>query len=1128
MRRYCLVLGLLFCNQITQAQGVLSGGAWYKLAVTEAGVYDIDARLLGELGLDISVVDPRGVQLYGQNGEPLSQVVADQVPEGLLPVAMYFEGNDNAVWEVDERWLFYAPAAGVRTYDVVTRLYDQRLHLYTDTLYYYFTYGQGSAVVLETTASDFATDQVVRTYDALHHHKEELSNVITSGRAWYGEELFVPSKTSLSFDLPFRPAVGVPVHVRSAVMGACEQRACSVAVTLQGDALLTHRFAARPSSNAGSGTSYGVFGYNDVQRVVHTAASAVDFRLGYTLEGTVGSLARVADFFVQTTLPLRYEGGFFFFRNGSLGELRALGYEVALDGDSPRDLLLWEVTNPLRPMRIPFELQDQRLLFRAMTRPRSEFVLFDSREVRAPQYVGRVPNRRIRDGLVPDMLIITAFDLLPAARRLADFRQKNDGLAVRVLLVDAVYDIFSAGIADPTALRNCVRYFYHLDPDKLRYVLLFGGASYDVKGLRDPLVASVPTYQSRESLNPTSTYSSDDYYGFLQVGQGLWEESPPVEHMLAVGIGRIPARTLAQATVVVDKIIAYSDAPPGDWRQKLYFVADDGDHNLHSRNTEDLVIYLDTTYAQYQTKRLYLDNFEQLRSQGRQSSPSCKRVLEEAIQQGALCVNFNGHGNRSSWTAEGILDAATINTLENSRRLPLFVTATCEFGRHDVPRLSSEGERLLFHPQGGSIALMTASRPVFASANYSLDSAFTRAVLRPLPDGTMPRLGDIMRETKNAALGGNRSFILLGDPSLRLAYPKYRARITHINNREVAQDTLRAFSRVTLQGIIEDASDQFVNYTGQARISAYDKTRAFETLGDESDPFIYEERSSLLFSGISSVQRGRFEVSFVVPRSISYRQGDGRVLIYLNPSDLTQPDGSGVWDDFSIGGSVEPVIQDHEGPVIRAYIGDRSFISGDRVGPSVVLYAEFRDATGIRLSSNGVITPLAARLSGNGEERTYSLVSNYQAALDSYQEGKLRYTFPLLEPGAYTLELEAWDNYDNISHMTLDFIVSSHTPLRIFNVINFPNPLTNQTTFTFEHDKGDNLLTVELYVSDLHGARVDTRVWRVGGNQGRVSNLLWHLPRRTLPSGIYVYTLRVTAVSDQTQGTAQGRFILKY
>ena len=338
---------------------------------------------------------------------------------------------------------------------------------------------------------------------------------------------------------------------------------------------------------------------------------------------------------------------------------------------------------------------------------------------------------------------------------------------------------FQSGAQDVTAIRDFIKLQYE-KYSQLQYVLFFGDCSFDYKDRSLRSTNFVPVYESRNSLHPLWSYSSDDYFGFMDAEEGDWMETQAGDHTMEIGIGRIPIQTEEDGEAVVNKIIRYQTnwLGYGKWRNKITFIADDGDNNIHQQDANMMATYVDTTRKELNVNKLFLDAYKQ----DQNKSPQASGAFLDAISRGNLIVNFTGHGNEGQLTHEDIFNELMISDLNNNILMPLFITATCQFGNYDNPNQVSGGEQMVLLPYGGAVALITATRPVFSNTNYQLNEAFYFSAMQK-ENGEYKRLGDIMRETKNNSLAGagNRNYALLGDPMLRIAFPRQEVVLTAIN-----------------------------------------------------------------------------------------------------------------------------------------------------------------------------------------------------------------------------------------------------------------------------------------------------------------------------------------------------------
>jgi hypothetical protein len=656
----------------------------------------------------------------------------------------------------------------------------------------------------------------------------------------------------------------------------------------------------------------------------------------------------------------------------------------------------------------------------------------------------------------------------------------------------------------------------------LKFVLLLGRGSIDYKERIANNTNYVPIYESRNSLHPIYSYSSDDYFGFLDDGEGEWEENFLGDHVMDISVGRIPVVSPFEAADVINKIIIYeSDSRCyGPWRNDIYFVADDGDGVdgiRHSNDAEKLSVLVDTSYSNFNIGKIYVDAFPQIILPDRQESPEARQAVNDAIKSGALIMNFTGHGNELQWTSEKILDNSMVTRWENLYQLPFFVTATCEYGRHENPHLRSGAEYAMINKRGGVIGLVTTSRPVFASTNYILNQAFYSQVFEKV-DGKYQTIGEIFRNTKNESLNGsvNRNFSLLGDPSMKLAYPDQNIVIEKINEMPIESqiDTLKALKNVTISGKIFNSDQTHMNkYNGILTATVYDKSIRAETLGTQDPVMLYDIRKSLIFNGDVTVINGEFEFQFVVPKNISYKIGDGKISLYAinNEKDL---DAAGSNIDIPVGGSINVTDLDNLSPEIYMYLEDTTFIDGELTSDHPMLIADLYDENGINITENGVSQGIIATLDDNEE---YILNSFYKADLDDYRGGRLAYQFSELEEGLHFMILKVWDTHNNMSEGYLEFIVGEGHELIIKNLLNYPNPFSEETTFSFEHNRSGEDLGIVVRIYSQLGSLVRVIEGVSGNSEFRVNDIKWDGrggSGKKLESGIYIYRINVRSLVD--------------
>jgi hypothetical protein len=670
--------------------------------------------------------------------------------------------------------------------------------------------------------------------------------------------------------------------------------------------------------------------------------------------------------------------------------------------------------------------------------------------------------------------------------------------------------------------------------DSTIYLLLFGDASYDYKS-KFPVANQnrtqnntnyIPVYESYESLHPLSTYSSEDYYGFLDDNEGTWNEGGGQIELLDIGIGRIPAHSPDDADIMVNKILNYSNQDHyGKWRNRITLISDDEDENLHLSDSERLSRTIESRYPNYNVHKVYLDMYKQVPVPNGKRSPDCVTEFDRAVEQGSLLINYVGHGGETGLAHEQILTVPQINSWNNYNNPTFFVTATCEFGRYDDPRRNSGAEFTFLNPNGGSIGLVTTTRPVFAQTNMLLDSSFISCAFKPI-HGRMPRLGDIIQNTKNMSVSGvnNRNFSLLCDPSLRLAYPSEKVKVTSVTERPagLASDTLKALGTFTITGAVTDQQQNtLTNFNGVVNVTVFEKKNLIRTLGDNyvpsplsgSIPTDVPVRENIIYEGIATARNGLFTTTFVVPKDINYNVGLGKISLYAASSNT---DANGSKNDIYVGSAATNVAADTIPPVISLFMDNESFVYGGLTGNNSLLISHFSDSSGINTAGLGIGHEITATLDGN-KENVKVLNEYYTSDLDNFRSGKVRYLFKNLLPGPHELRVKAWDTHNNSSEKRIEFIVANSDHFALEHILNYPNPFSTNTTFHFDHNRSGDDLDIQIQIFTVSGKLVRTLSATSYASKPHVSEISWNGRDEyndILARGVYIYKLSVRSAKD--------------
>ncbi|WP_266362122.1 type IX secretion system sortase PorU [Tellurirhabdus rosea] len=1120
-------------NAVAQSgESVLKTGTWYRLAVTKTGVHKLDAAYLRKIGLSTNGLNPQNIRIFGNGGAPLPQANARPRPLDLTENAILVSGEADGRFDAADAVYFFARSPHLIYVDSTAQdgagpRLTHRLNPYSDTTYYYLTVTpQQTGLRIRTSPFSAPNAPLISRGDDYIFHEKELVNRAQSGREWYGESFGLSSEQTFSLNVNGLVA-GRPALVTTALLSQGTDTT-RFHVRWGGLVVSTHVFA--PLSDY----RYERKGIESRQTIRLNAPAGETIALGFSYDrGKAASAQGFLNFFgVQVERELGLYDPQQVIRSLESATRPASRFAVR---QATGSLRVWDVTNPLRPVQRTVTLNGTSGEFTAEGGQLREFVLFTEEKAYEPDRAVAVPNQNLKGQPTPDLLVVTAPAWRAQAERLAAFRRQHDGLEVLVTTTQEIYNEFSSGQPDPTAIRDAARYFNGRKPGKLAYLLLFGDATYDYKGITSvlnaaQLASTVPVYESRESVHPVMSFSSDDYFGFWKPEEGEWPETFNGDHLLDVGIGRLPVRSVSEARDVVDKLIRYATDKTlaGDWQNRISFVADDGDYNIHQNDANLLADRIGELQPALRTEKVFVDDFPRQSTSLGKRAPGVNERLQSAINEGRLVINYSGHGGDSGWAEEQILTTQEILNWRN-RRLPLMMTATCEFGRYDNPAITSGAELALLNRQGGAIALLTTTRPVYSNTNFILNQAFY-AVLASRSAAGAPRLGDLVRETKNNSLAGslNRNFTLLGDPSMRLAFPEVSVQLTRINGRNAgAPDTLSALEEVTLEGEVRQNGQMLAAFNGTVQLRLFDRASLVTTLGagTESPKMTYRDYRSLLFSGQASVRNGRFTCRFVMPKGVEPTIDFGRIYAYAVRSDSLMT-ASGGLKAVPVGGTTAAPVPDTRPPVVQLFVNDTTFADGGTVaGPDVQLLARIADESGLNLVPRGTGGGISLQLN---EEPAVDISPWYEADADNYRKGTVLYPLKNLKNGTYTVRLKAFDAYNNQSEAALKFIVSDRPGIRIESVTAGPNPFRESVRFWIRHNRAGEELEATLTISDARGRVLGQQRTECQNCSSVWNEIRWEAGQTAvgeLSPGMYFYQIGLTSKTDGSRTVHSGKLL---
>jgi hypothetical protein len=1125
----------------------LAGGEWFRFQVAREGVYKLDHAFLQQLGLPMAGLASDRINVYGNHAGVLPTQNGAMPPTDMLCNAVEVVDGGDGQLDPGDHILFFASGPDDWVWSETLQRFVHTKNTYTDSATYFIGLDIEPAkrIAGAELSAEAATD-VVTAFSDRQFIDRDLVNLLKSGRTWYGETFDITTTYNYSFQAPFIRSAEptcLTVDVLSRTIGVSNSSQWQVNVAGQ-----TFNF-----NDAGvSGNYAGAYADSSRRTFCFTAVgNNLPVSVTFNKSDPISSLGWMNYLELNTRRDLTMSGDQLLFRDPStVGAGRVSEFILAQAGAVER---IWEVTDPVSVGRVDFTVDGTAKRFRVAADGLRQFIAFRNTGYLEPTPVGRVAPQDLHATAIPtELVIVCPPQFWSEAQRLAD-RRADEGLSVVMVTPQQIYNEFSSGQRDATAIKRYMKMLYdRAGADSTlfpRYLLLFGDGSYNNYNLSDGNQNLIPSFQSVNSWIPSQCYTTDDYYCLLDDNEG-----EALTDIVDAGVGRIPVSNGTQAREMVDKILNYdkfmlqsstgsscatgSDGGASDWRNWVLFASDDqsGDGfegTIHMLYSDELANTVEQQEPCLNIAKVYLDAYVQESTPGGQRYPEAEVALRDRVQKGLLLVNYIGHGGEVGWAHERLLDNQTILGWSNLDRLPLFMTATCEFTRWDDPARTSAGEWVLLNPNGGGIALMTTTRIAYSGANQALARRFFAHVFETVDEqGRAERFGDIYRRTKaDVSTSGNnyRNFCLLGDPSIRLALARNSARITAVTDTlGNAVDTLKALATVRIAGeVLDDQGQVMTGFNGVVVPTVFDKESNVSTLAnDGGGPFNYQLRRNIIYRGKASVVDGRFAFTFVVPKDINYQVGPGRVSVY---AESLGTNACGYDNGRPVGASDPNAVADDAGPRIDLFMNDERFVAGGTTNEDPLLLAKLFDENGINTLGNSIGHDLTAVIDGNTEN---AIVLNdvYQADLNTYRSGQVRYRLNDLAEGTHTLDLKAWDVHNNSSTRSLEFVVAASAELALERVLNYPNPFTTRTEFYFEHNRPCGELDVQVQVFTVTGRLVKTLGRRLACEGFRSEPLAWDgLDDQgdKLGRGVYVYRLSIANEAGEAADKVEKLVILR-
>ena len=966
----------------------------------------------------------------------------------------------------------------------------------------------------------------ITSFDDYQYHELDKVNIVKLGRRWFGEQFSIESEQDFDFNIP-NIVASTPIELT--VFGA------AVSFT-------STSFEVKANNQVAGILSFTKIGgatQVDTSELATTipASENIKISLKYDNKGVPDSKGYLDYIFLKSKRNLKGYGKQFQFQYDLANSTIGIGEYQISNANSIQQV--WDVTDIFNVSKVE-NANQSNLIFKANLGEVRKYIALDSNDFYTPLKDSQtgVANQNLKGTIFNnnqdqfqniDFLIITPKFLGSQAEKLANFHRTYSGLNVKVVYLENIYQEFSSGKQDIGAIRNFVKYIYknalpREDPDKkVKYLNLFGDASYDFKNRISVASNIVPIYHALNSYTiGESSFASDDYFGMMDDNEGNVDN---FEGDLDIAVGRMIANTPTQADELVNKVLDYHDIKSyGNWRNNFVVISDDSDISSDSSlqfRMNSLSDEITSKKEFLNSKKILLDSYVQETSAGGARYPKAREELFNAFEKGALVLNYLGHGGEDGLTQERIWEKSDGQNLANRYKYPLFITITCDFSRFDNPLRPTAGEYTYWNPRGGAISMITTIREIGQTTGENFNDVLS-SYLFSYDSNEYTSIAESLRLAKNDFAPRTDVVFYLGDPALKLDIPQPSINLTKINDMPLNGpiDNFKSLSYVKITGEVTDENNTVIpNYDGELSIQIFDKNITRSTLNNDgnSPPIPFVTQGETIFRGNATIKNGQFEFGFIVPRDITINVGNGKISFYAKRGEILL-DKTGYNTTIKIGGINENASVDTNAPKVKLYMNDQTFISGGITNESPLFLAYLEDENGINTAS-GIGHDIIAILDGD-ENNPFKLNDYYETELDDYKKGKLKFPFRNLTVGLHTLTFKAWDVYNNPVTSEIQFVVVGDDTITITNVLNYPNPFVNYTQFWFTHNKPFEPLEVQVQVMTISGKIVWSRNQTVTTDGFLSREITWDGKDDfgdKIGKGVYIYKLTVKSVLTNTK-----------
>ncbi|KXK43853.1 MAG: hypothetical protein UZ11_BCD004000413 [Bacteroidetes bacterium OLB11] len=439
-------------NRVYASNSVLASGSFYRIAIKTQGIYKIDYSFIkNTMGINPSDIQMSHIRLYGNGGEMLDENNATPRPDDLTENAIQVVDDGDGIFGENDYILFYANGPHSILNDSVNKKFTHVFNIYSEESHYFLNFdkGVGKRISLQNNPPTANTNS--NSFNDFLFYEKDSVNLGKFGKMWWGDEFSdLPGRylnRNYSFSFPNIDET-TPIKITAHVGAISYSGMNNMSISVNGG-------NTQNISLQSTGPNF----YNPVivAQTKEFTANITNPSVSLNLNFTKGSSSAVGylDYLeINARRKLIFNGHIVFADWNTVGIGNIANYQIQ---QANANTQVWDITNPLEPIQMQSNMNGGLLSFKQDASTLHRFIAFDGSITNTPQYLEKAINQNLHSITPKKYIIISPASLLSEAEKLASYHQTKRGYSYVIVTPQQIYNEFSSGTQDVSAIRDFVK-----------------------------------------------------------------------------------------------------------------------------------------------------------------------------------------------------------------------------------------------------------------------------------------------------------------------------------------------------------------------------------------------------------------------------------------------------------------------------------------------------------------------------------------------------------------------------------------------------------------------------------------------------------------------------------------------